>query len=130
MEQNPLTKAQMLAAKGRQYEVFDVPELGGPVRIRTPSGASCTAVRELQRRAEKGEDVDQELTCVILASGLVDGDGKPLFDMEGAKELVRELSDETIQFIVGRIGEFRKRMTADSQKETPRGNSEAVPSDG
>lgn len=98
-----LTREQILSAQGRRYGEVDLPELGGKVRVASLPAAKLFAYQKLQRRREAGEDVEQEMTLLLLSGGCVDENGAPLFDRESATALLEVLSVEAMTKLVSAI---------------------------
>lgn len=73
-----LTKEQILAADDRRYEVVDVPEWGGTVRL-----ASMTAKDRAEFDEVKAENKDSiRLMPLLLVSCLVDEQGERIFALD------------------------------------------------
>lgn len=77
-----LTKAQILQAEDRVYEIVPVPEWGGKVRVRSLSGAERDGFEAAMLEGKgKNRKVNlQNLRAKLVAASVVDADGNALFD--------------------------------------------------
>jgi hypothetical protein len=84
-----LTREQILAADDRQYEIVDVPEWGGVVKVATMSGHARDAydarIRAMQADGADIETLTRSVRASLVSMCLVDASGQPMFtpqDME------------------------------------------------
>lgn len=106
-----------------QLREVDLPELGEGRKLREPLHSLTTRVRKLQRRADKGEDVEDEQIAAILSACVVDSDGKRVFATE--PEAAKALADLPSRVLVTLMKKFTGLTKAD---EDLSGNSEGSPS--
>jgi hypothetical protein len=77
-----LTAEQILAAEDLQTEDVDIPAWGGKVRVRTISA------QEAQDANDRAEKFGHPMAIEVAALAVVDGEGKPIFSIEQAKQLL------------------------------------------
>jgi hypothetical protein len=77
-----LSKAEIFGQDDRKYEVVDVPEWGGSVRIRSLTGTERDEYEEslLSQRNGKAKAVLKNYRAKLVALCAVDDAGDPLFD--------------------------------------------------
>lgn len=124
-----LTKEAILAADDARYEIIDVPEWGGKVRIRGLSGDERDRY-EQSMVAMVGSNITAKLagaTSRLVAWSLVDDDGKRLFTDTEVKALGAK-SAQALQ----RVFDAARHLSGLTKEdvESMVGNSESVPSDG
>lgn len=124
-----LTKAEILAADDRKYEVVDVPEWGGAVRIQSLSGVERDA---FETAVTKYETVDGKTTpkmdtvnmrAKLVAMGVVDEDGHKLFTIGEAQALGQKSNaalDRCFQAIskLSGMGEEGKKAAGEGSAQT------------
>lgn len=79
-----LGRTAIEAAQDRKEEVVEVPEWGGSVRVLTIVGPERIAFERACRANAKGEITATELAAKAGALGIVDQDGRRIFDDEAA----------------------------------------------
>lgn len=83
-----LTKAAILAAEDRRYETVQVPEWGGEVRVGSMTGLQRDRWEAaVLRYRSDGGDLNESVRALVVASCVVDEDGKPLFSLEDVASL-------------------------------------------
>ena len=107
------SKAQILAAQDRRYEVIDVPEWGegAQVRVRSLTG------RELDRFdagvVNNGKKMDLDnLTARLCVAGIVDESGQPCFDESDVMALGNKSAAA-----LGRCAEKIRELSGRTKKE-------------
>jgi hypothetical protein len=120
-----LTQEKLLAVQNRKFELVDVPELGGSVRLGSPTAATVIEIRQLERRRAKGEDVEKDLTLLLISSTVVDGVGRAVFDKETAAAFLDRISPDTMAKLVE---ESTRMMKGATQGQAPASPSVASPS--
>lgn len=124
-----LTKDQLLAVKGRRVVEIEVPELGGRVRLASPTASAAIALRALHLRAEKGENVEEEIAVTMLSCALVDADGKPLLSASDARAWIEGAAIETVTRLMSVVTEFvAAELGAKKGAQDNAGNSAGSPS--
>lgn len=79
-----LGRTAIEAAQDRKEEVVEVPEWGGSVRVLTIVGPERIAFERACRANAKGEITATELAAKAATLGIVDQDGRRIFDDEAA----------------------------------------------
>lgn len=92
-----LTRDSILSADDFSYEIVEVPEWGGSVRIRGLSGEErdqleARMVRVQGQKTELNTDAFRNFRAAFLAMSIVDQDGKRLFTDRDVEALGRKSS--------------------------------------
>jgi hypothetical protein len=82
-----LTADEVHAADDLACAELEVPEWGGWLRVRALSLDAYLTIKESASELD-GSENERDLTTRMLAAGLVDGNGHPMFDQEGAARLL------------------------------------------
>lgn len=100
-----LTKDQILNASTRTYEYVNVPEWGGPIRLRSLTGKERddfeTSVQDdgPRRGGRKGKGNTANFRARLIALCAVDDDGEPLFSNRYEVSLLGEQSAKALQTV-------------------------------
>lgn len=78
-----LGRSEILEAQDMSFKTVDVPEWGGAVRLRTMTGRERHAFQGMISRLKNTEEIVEYL----LATSIVDDDGKPVFSYDDIKAL-------------------------------------------
>jgi hypothetical protein len=115
-----LDRAAILGADDREYELVDVPQWGGTVRVRALSGTDRD--RYLQSLYEVADDGSGNFkvssvrldgsSIRLVAMSIVDGEGQPIFSNEDVAALA-----EKNGAAIGRLNEVATRLSG-LQKST------------
>ncbi|CAD6536405.1 hypothetical protein LMG27952_03144 [Paraburkholderia hiiakae] len=114
-----LTREMILAARDLGFEVVEVPEWGGEVRIGVMSGKVREALMDVL--AEK-QPVSR-FQALMLASTIVDENGAPLFGPNDVEQLSDKNTDVLVRLVgvAMRINKIGAGATEEAEK-----NSEAA----
>lgn len=122
-----LNLQQLMAVKSRRERIIELPELGGQLRAASLSAAAAAKFRSLIKRQAAGEDIENELTRLILLSTCVDDAGKPLFDEASVDAFLATTDVQLVARIIDEISPLLRKPDATETPAAP-GNSEASPS--
>lgn len=106
-----LTAAQILAADDLPFEIVEVPEWGGSVRLRTMTAGEASAYGDSIRTATGGI-IRELLPEKLLARCIVGDDGLPVF----SEEKVRQLSGKS-SLIIQRLFIIADRLNTVTEQK-------------
>ncbi|MEK7178552.1 MAG: hypothetical protein AAB721_02780 [Patescibacteria group bacterium] len=124
---------EALQLKGRKFEVLEVPELGGSLKLGALPAGKALEFKELHAKVQKagGSDpaLERKQMVVLLTAGVVNEDESPFFaDEKAALRFIEKVSFESLQLIMVKLTDMLK--AAAKKDETPEGNSEGSSSGG
>ncbi|WP_321902090.1 hypothetical protein [Paraburkholderia tropica] len=116
-----LTREQILAARDLGFEDVPVPEWGGDVRIGVMGGKVRGALMDALVEKQPVE----RFQALMLASTIVDENGKQLFSAEDVEQLSDKNTDVLVRLVAVamRLNKIGQKATEDAEK-----NSEAAQS--
>lgn len=110
-----LNAAKFAEFDGRKYTSVDIAGLG-KVRLGSLSARRGFEFRKMMERQEKGENMEMELTRLLLVGSIVDDAGQPVFDDSTAESFLDRISPDMSAALL-------KEVTTLMKLETPKENA-------
>lgn len=82
-EKRILGRSEILDVSDLNYEIVDVPEWGGAVRLKTMTGKQRHAFQAIVGKLKNPEEIVEYL----VATSVVNGDGEPIFEFSDVQAL-------------------------------------------
>jgi hypothetical protein len=118
-----LDLAQFSKFDGRRFTSVELAGLG-KVRLASFNGLAAFEFRQLLKRQQAGEDVEFELTRLMLINCIVDDAGEFVFDEQTIAAFLKRTEPD----MVGKIVEAAQKHVAEGQKRVPAGAPDPNPS--
>lgn len=115
-------------ASDRREEVVDVPEWGGKVRVLTIVGADRVEWEKMSRGLASGTLTMTEFAAHACALGIVDQDGKRVFEGADGYTILLSRNQQVLERIVGAI--MRVSTTGAVEVDAALGESSGDPISG
>lgn len=111
-----LDKVRILAAADFRQEVVDVPEWGGPIRLRGLSGSERAWCDRMLQEVQAGKAAAMSYNAALVACSAIDSDGNAVFTRAEASALASK-SYEVLDRLAFKILEL-SGATVSSQQNT------------
>lgn len=99
---------------GRRYASVDLPGLGGKLRLASLSARRAFEFRKLMEQQNKGENVEFEITRLLLIGSVVDDEGRPVFDEKSAEAFLDRVSPTMAAGLVTEVTKLQSEGKADA----------------
>lgn len=120
-----LGRAAIAAVNDRREEVVSVPEWGGDVRVLTIVGPERIVFERACRAHAKGEITATELAAKAAALGIVDQDGRRVFESADDEMALIGKNPAVLSRVLAAV--FRVSMVSDAEVEEELGESSSDP---
>lgn len=107
-----LSKAQQF--DGRKFSTVTIKDLG-EVRLATFSARKALEFRKLLKRQGKGEDVELEMTRLMIVGSVVDDESKPVFNEATADDFMDKLTPDQAAALVNEVTKLQTAGTEAAQ---------------
>jgi hypothetical protein len=120
-----LGRSQITAAQDRKEEVVEIPEWGGSVRILTIVGPERVAFEKACRAHAKGEMTSVELAARGASLGIVDQDGRRIFESADDEAALTAKNPAVLSRVLAAV--FRVSFIGEGEVEEELGESSSDP---